>query len=151
MERILSGEFEVTLDETGRINLPRRLRFLENDKVIITKGADPCLWMYIAEDWKNVLKDIVDSTNPYSAKDCDIRRRFIGPAQELEIDKQGRILISSHLREFAGLSKDCLIVGLYDYIEIWEPNRYKAHQVSEDEMKNRSEEFSNRMRGTVEE
>ena len=151
MERILSGEFEVTLDDTGRINLPRRLRFLENDRVIITKGADPCLWLYIAEDWRNVLKDIVVSTNPYSAKDRDIRRRFIGPAQEVEIDKQGRILISSHLREFAGLTKDCLIVGLYDYIEIWEPGRYKSYQISEDEIKNRLEEYSNRIRGSVEE
>jgi len=150
MDRILSGQFEVTIDDTGRINLPRRLRFLENDKVIITKGADPCLWMYIAEDWKDELKKIVELTNPYSAQDRDIRRRFIGPAHETEVDKQGRILISSHLREFAGLSKDCLIVGLYNYIEIWEPNKYKAYQVSEDEIIKRTEDFSGRMKGSIE-
>jgi MraZ protein len=98
-----------------------------------------------------MLKNIVESTNRYSAHDRDILRRFIGPAQELEIDKQGRILIPSHLRDFAGLSKDCLIVGLYDYIEIWEPSRYKTYQLSDDEMKNRTEEFSNKMKGSIEE
>ncbi|MCL2137918.1 MAG: division/cell wall cluster transcriptional repressor MraZ [Treponema sp.] len=148
MERILSGEFDVTLDEAGRISLPRRLReIMEKDKVVLTKGADICLWLFIAEDWKEEVKKIVASTNRYSASDRDIRRRYIGPAHELEIDKQGRILIASPLREFAGLVKDCYVVGQYDYLEIWDNDKYKSCQRNENEMKERSEELSNKLRG----
>jgi MraZ protein len=143
LDRSLSGEYEVTLDEAGRIAIPRHLRLiLEKDQVVLTKGADPCLWLYTADDWKGRLKTIVDTTDPDSARGRDIRRRYIGPAHPLDMDKQGRVLIAPPLREFAGLSRDCMVVGQHSYIEIWDKERYKAYECSQEKYEERSEAFA---------
>ena len=140
---MFGGEFNVTLDDTGRISLPRRLRdVLEKGKVVVTKGINPCLWVYTVEQWKALEKTIVSTTNQFSARDLAFRRRIIGPNQELDIDRQGRILVPPTLRDFAGLSKDCVVLGQYDYIEIWAEDRYKAYlNASEDDFWAGSEEF----------
>jgi MraZ protein len=143
MDKYPSGEYEVTLDEAGRIAIPRYLRLiLEKDHVVLTKGADPCLWLYTAEAWKERLKTIVDTTDPDSARGRDIRRRYIGPAHPLDMDKQGRILIAPPLREFAGLSRECMVVGQHNYIEIWDKERYKAYECSQAKYEERSETFA---------
>jgi len=148
LDRSLSGEYEVTLDEAGRIAIPRYLRtILEKDRVVLTKGADPCLWLYSAEDWKERLKTIVDNTDPDSAYDRDIRRRFIGPAHPLDMDKQGRVLIAPPLREFAGLSRECIVVGQHSYIEIWDKERYKTYECSQEKYEERSEAFAKEKKG----
>jgi MraZ protein len=59
-----------------------------------------------------------------------LRRRIIGSAQEVEIDKAGRIAIPQSLRDFAGLSKDCVILGQLDYMEIWNIDRYRNYTSS---------------------
>ena len=144
---MLSGEYSVTLDDTCRICLPRRLRdVLETDKIILTKGEDRCLWLFTVERWKLQEKTIVDSTNPFSAQGRYITRHFIGPSQELDIDKQGRILIPPALRDFARLSRDCIVLGQYDYIEIWAEDRYKAYlEVSEEDFRTASEDLGARI------
>ena len=144
---MLSGEFSVTLDGTGRIALPRRLRdILEKDKVVLTKGADSCLWLYSAAEWDEQEQLIVSTTNRYSARDRIIWQHFIGPKQELEIDKQGRILIPPTLRDHAGLSKDCIILGQRDYVEIWAEDRYREHlEAGKEDFKAGLEELGNRI------
>ena len=141
-----SGEFDVTLDEAGRINLPRHLRdTLKEDKVVITKGADPCIWLYTVERWMEEENRIVRATNPYSVQGRKLRRHYIGPSLEIDIDKQGRILIPPALRDFAGLSRECKIVGQHDYVEIWDGERYKALQFCDDELQFASEEMGGRI------
>ena len=144
---MFGGEFNVTLDDTGRISLPRRLRdVLGTDKVILTKGEDHCLWLFTPEHWKEKEITIVSSTNPFSAQGRFITRHFIGPKQELDVDRQGRILIPPSLRDFAELSKDCVVLGQYNYIEIWNEDRYKAYlQASEDDFRAASEELGARI------
>jgi len=140
---MFGGEFNATLDDTGRISLPRRLRdALEKSKVVVTKGINLCLWVYTVEQWKALEETIVASTNQFSARDLAFRRRIIGPNQEVDIDRQGRILIPPTLRDYAGLSKDCIVLGQHNCIEIWAEDRYKAYQnESEDDFRAGSEEF----------
>jgi MraZ protein len=144
---MFGGEFSVTLDDTCRLSLPRRLRdVLGTDKVILTKGEDRCLWLFTPEHWKEKELTIVGSTNPFSAQGRYITRHFIGPKQELDVDRQGRILIPPSLRDFAGLVKDCIVLGQYDYIEIWDEGRYKAYlDASEDDFRAASEELGARI------
>jgi MraZ protein len=133
---MLTGEYDVLLDDTGRIALPRKLRdVLGNDKVILTKGSNvSCLWLYGFEQGKEMLNIINEITNPFSERDSDMRR-LLGAAQELDIDRQGRILIPPTLRDFAGIARKCLVLGQFDFIEIWDDERYKAH------CNNRNNEF----------
>jgi MraZ protein len=140
---MLSGEYSVTLDDTGRIALPRSLRdALEKGQVVLTKGADDCLWLYPAEQWEEQKRIIVEATNRYSKQGRILMQHFIGPEKYLDMDKQGRILIPPPLRDHAGLSRDCIILGQFDYVEIWAEDRYRAHlQSSVDDFKAGLEEL----------
>jgi MraZ protein len=130
----LSGEDKVTLDNTGRISLPRSLRdILEKDKVWLSKGSGDCLWLYTPGQWEEMEETILDETNPFDPEDGALRRHFIGSAHPLDIDKQGRIPIKPELREWAGLTKECKVLGQSDHIEIWAADRYKEYEVTNKE------------------
>jgi len=135
--KMFGGEFSVTLDDASRIALPRRIRdLLETDKIVITKGLDTCLWLYPVKEWEKLEKQIVDATSPFDDEDRALWQRLIGPNHEIDIDKQGRILIPPPLRTFAGLNRDCIVLGQYNYIEIWAEGRYQAHlDASEEDFK----------------
>jgi MraZ protein len=134
---MLSGEYSVTLDETGRIVFPRKLRdILDTGKVKVTKGADSCLWLFTLEQWGVFEKTIYSTTDQFSARGRRQRQHFIGGMQPVDIDSHGRILIPPTLRDHAGLSKECIVFGQVDYIEIWDKERYKAYlDASEDDFK----------------
>ena len=140
----LTGEFRVTLDEKGRISLPASLRkILDEKSLFLTESTDNCLWLYPSGEWKEMLKNIMDNTDPFSAKSRHIRRHIIGPSQEVEIDKAGRIPVAQSLRDFAGLLKDCVVLGQVEYIEIWAEEKYRAYkEASNEELIAGSEELS---------
>lgn len=139
---ILTGEFGVTLDDKCRISLPVSLRkALDETDLFLTKGTGKYLWLYPPAKWYKLKDSIMENTNPFSEKDLRLRRRFLGPSVNVEIDKAGRIPISASLREFAGLSKDCVVVGQVDYIEIWSQENFQGSQASEEEVQEASEEF----------
>jgi MraZ protein len=145
----LTGEFRITLDDKNRLSLPARLRSaLANTTLFLTQGMDDCLWLYPSEEWKAMLKTIMDTTNPFSSRSRIIRRRIIGPAQEVEIDKAGRIPVAQSLREFAGLTRDCVVLGQYDYIEIWAEDRFRTYiAANNEEYISGSEELGNLLKG----
>ncbi|MCL2067435.1 MAG: division/cell wall cluster transcriptional repressor MraZ [Treponema sp.] len=148
----LTGEFRVTLDDNNRLSLPARLRnALADSTLFLTRGMDNCLWLYPCEEWKAMQKTIMKTTNPFSAKSRNIRRRVIGPAQVVELDKAGRIPVVQSLKEFAGLSKDCIVLGQSDYIEIWDDEKYKTYLAeSEEEFVTGSEELGDLLKGNRE-
>jgi MraZ protein len=107
---------------------------------MLTKGLDGCLWLYPIEEWDRLKQRIVDSSSVFNSDSRNLRRRLIGPAQEVEIDKAGRIAIPQTLREHADLSRDCIVLGQDEYVEIWNADRYWAYlNGSEDEYQTASE------------
>jgi MraZ protein len=143
LSMILMGDYDVTLDEAGRIAIPRDLRnIVEQGKVVLTRGADPCIWLYTAEKWMERIQEIVKNTDSDTELGREVLRRNIGYARSLDIDKQGRILIPPTLRDFAGLSKDCVVIGQHRYIEIWDKERRAKHECSQDKYLELSEKFA---------
>ena len=69
----------------------------------------------------------MEHTSPFQARSRLIQRRILAPAQEVEIDRLGRISIPQSLREFAHLSRECVILGISKYIEIWNADDYRAY------------------------
>lgn len=140
---LLTGEFNNTLDDKGRVSLPSRLRAgLPGNILVLTQGVDQCLWLFPPEQWKELSRKLMESTSPFQAKSRMIQRRIIAPAQEVEIDKAGRIAIPQSLREFARLSKECTILGIEKYIEIWDDGEYQSYwDAKEEEFKQASEEI----------
>lgn len=120
---MLIGEYEHSLDAKGRIIMPAKFREGIGDKFIVTKGLDGCLFAFSKEEWKKFEEKL--STLPISNKDArNFTRFFFAGAIDCELDKQGRFLISANLREFAGLIKDVVIVGMNSRIEIWSKEKW---------------------------
>lgn len=116
------------MDEKGRIQLPSKLRSnLSGNILIITQSLDRCLWLYTPEEWKNLSSKIMETASPFNTQNRLVLRRLIAPAQEVEFDKSGRISIPQTLREYAGLTKDCTILGINKYMELWDSETYEKY------------------------
>lgn len=112
------GEYGHTIDAKGRIIVPAKFRESLGDNFIITKGLDNCLFVYTNEEWQRFEEKL--KTLPLTNKNArTFTRFFLAGAADVELDKQGRILIPSVLREFASLQKDVVFVGVGSRIEIW--------------------------------
>ena len=118
---MLRGEYQHTLDIKGRVNFPAKIRESLGERFIVTRGLDSCLFVYSGEGWCE-LEDKLRQL-PMS-KSRDIQRFFFASAVEVEPDKQGRILIPQNLRDYAGLEKDIVIIGVSQRAEVWSKERW---------------------------
>ena len=137
---MLIGEYEHSLDAKGRLIMPAKLRDDIGEKFIITKGLDGCLFAFSTTEWEKFEEKL--NTLPISNKDARaFSRFFFAGAMECEIDKQGRFLISSNLREFAELTKDVIIVGMNYRVEIWSKEKWSKcdENISADEIAEKME------------
>ena len=126
--KLLTGEYRNTLDEKGRILFPTRLRAELSDNVLIaTQALDRCLWLFTPEEWKKLSSKIMEAVSPFNPQARLVLRRLIAPAQEIEFDKSGRISIPQSLREYANLSKECVVLGVNKYIELWDFASYQKY------------------------
>ena len=119
----LMGSYSHNMDEKGRMNFPTKLRELLGSGFIVTKGLDECLFVYSSQEWA-ILEEKIKAI-PLS-KGRVLQRFFFSGACELEADKQGRILIPQHLREYAGLEKDVMVIGASNRAEIWDKAKWDS-------------------------
>ena len=110
--------------------MPTKIREDIGEKFIITKGLDGCLFGFSKNEWNNFEEKL--KTLPLTNKNArDFVRFFLSGAIECEIDKQGRFLIASNLREYAELEKEAVITGVGTRIEIWNKDKWKAYNSEE--------------------
>ncbi len=125
------GEYNHTIDAKGRLIIPSKFREILGDAFVVTKGLDGCLFVYDNEEWKRFEEKL--RALPITNKEArQFVRFFLAGATEAEVDKQGRILIPNVLREFAGLTKDVVLVGVGSRIEIWSRERFEDTASFED-------------------
>lgn len=121
------GEYEATVDAKGRFLLPagfkKQLAEGEN-RFVISRGFEKCLTLYPLKSWEPIVTKI-NQLNDFDPKVRAFRRQFLGGATEVEADTAGRLLLPPTLKEFAGLSKDIILVAAVDKIEIWDAGKYK--------------------------
>ena len=118
------GEYHHNIDEKGRLIMPAKFRTNLSDKFVITRGLEKCLYVYTYSDWQKLVEKI--STLPFTKKDArTFIRSFFSGATECELDRQGRTCIASPLIVHAGLTKDCVIIGANDRIEIWDESAWE--------------------------
>ena len=127
---MLIGEYEHSLDAKGRLIMPAKLREDIGEKFIITKGLDGCLFGFSQSEWTNFEEKL--KTLPLTNKNArDFVRFFLSGAIECEIDKHGRFLIASNLREYATMEKEVVIIGVGTRIEIWNRDKWKTYNSDE--------------------
>ena len=117
------GEYNHTIDAKGRLIVPSKFREQLGNTFVITKGLDGCLFVYSNEEWKTIEESF--RNKPLTSKDArKFTRFFFAGACECEVDKQGRILIPSNLREYAGIEKDVVSIGALNRVEIWSKEKW---------------------------
>ncbi|WP_069650154.1 division/cell wall cluster transcriptional repressor MraZ [Caloranaerobacter ferrireducens] len=125
------GEYQHSIDKKGRLIIPAKFREDLGDSFILTKGLDNCLFVYPKSEWK-VLEEKLKSL-PLTRKDARaFVRFFFAGATECELDKQGRILIPSNLRQHCKLVKDAVIIGVSNRVEIWSKEEWILYNEDED-------------------
>lgn len=130
------GEYHHTMDDKGRIIIPSKFRVELGDKFILTRGLENCLFAYPEVAWNQIVEKL--NKLPFTKKDArNFSRFFLSGATVVEFDKQGRINISSPLATYANLSKECVVIGVGDRLEIWD--REKWNQFFEENEDNMSD------------
>lgn len=124
---LFTGSFEHTLDEKGRLVVPLRFRERLGGGFITTIAQpDPCLALYPAEYWN----EIVGRINDAPTKDARYRsyvRYLFAHTEESNVDGNGRLMLPPHLRAWAGLEKDAVLIGSMRRVEVWAKDRYAQH------------------------
>ncbi|MBO6270877.1 MAG: division/cell wall cluster transcriptional repressor MraZ [Clostridium sp.] len=125
------GQYDHTIDAKGRIIIPAKFREQMGDDFVITKGLDHQLFVYAPDEWNLFEAKLraLPISNPQARK---LSRFFLVGASDVTVDKQGRITLPMQLREFAGITKDVLLAGVGNHLEIWNPDRYNELNTYED-------------------
>ena len=124
----LTGEYSATLDEKGRISLPAKIKAaIDCASLVVTRGFDKCLWLFTPEEWEKISSSVMEKASPFNPRHRSDLRHLISPATEVEIDKSGRLSIAQTLREGAGLTKDCVLLGVDKYMELWDAESYEKY------------------------
>ncbi len=118
------GEYNHTIDAKGRLIIPSKFRETLGNEFVITKGLEGCLFAFERYEFDAFIDKLVGASD-LEANVRKIKRFFISGASEVELDKQGRILIPGVLREHAALEKDVVLAGVGGHIEIWDKEKWE--------------------------
>ena len=130
---MLMGEFHHNIDEKSRLIIPSKFRNELGDRVVITKGLDKCLFIYSESEWNKIMQKV--SNLQFTKKNVRaFERSFIGGASLIEFDKQGRINITSPLVHYADITKECVIIGVNERLEIWSKESFDNFMNDNEEM-----------------
>ena len=119
------GEYNHTIDAKGRLIIPSKFREALGDEFVVTKGMDGCLFVFDNSEWQ-AFEAKLRSLPMIDKEARQFTRYFLAGAASLEVDKQGRILLPAVLREFADITKDAVLVGVGNRVEIWSKARWEG-------------------------
>ena len=130
------GEYEHSIDNKGRLIIPSKFReaFKEYDieKCYITRGLDKCLFLFTESEWRSQESKFksISFTRSEARK---FNRLYFSGASQIECDKQGRILIPKYLKDFAGIKRDVMLIGVSNRIEVWSKDVWSEYYNSSKE------------------
>jgi MraZ protein len=135
------GEYAHNLDDKGRLAIPVKFRRELLKGAVVTRGLDNCLFLYTKNEWAKLAEKLANL--PISqANSRAFSRLMLAGAMDVEIDKQGRVVLPEYLRVFAGLKKSAIVAGLYSRVEIWDEEAWKKYKL---QTENQSNEIAERM------
>lgn len=123
---MLIGEYHHSVDEKGRLALPTKFRKDLSAGVVVTRGLDHCLFVYTKQTWDKVAGRLANL--PMNQKNNRaFARLMLAGAMDAQIDGQGRVVLPDYLRTFAGLSKNVVVAGVHDRLEIWDEAEWEKY------------------------
>lgn len=124
---MLLGEYAHNLDTKGRMAIPAKFREKITAGAIITRGLDNCLFLFTAAEWELLAAKLMALPLAQADSRAFVRLMLAG-AMDVPLDNQGRILIPDYLRRYAGLTREVIVTGLYNRIEIWDRETWNRYQ-----------------------
>ena len=126
------GEYHHNVDEKYRLIIPSKFRSELGERFVITKGLDKCLFVYSLEEWNKIVQKVKNLQ--FTKKNVRaFERVFIGGASTIAFDKQGRINITSPLVRYANITKECVIIGVNERLEIWSKEEFEQYMKENEE------------------
>ena len=120
------GTHQPRLDDKGRMILPAKFRERRAPGLVVTRGQERCLYVFPMEEFMRVADDL--RAAPVTSKAVrDYLRVFLSGASDEIPDKQGRVTIPANLREYAGLSRECTVIGAGSRLEVWDTAAWEAY------------------------
>ena len=119
------GRYNHTIDPKGRLSIPSKYREILGDEFVVSKGMDGCLFVFDQPEWQ-AFEEKLRGLPMIDKEARQFTRFFLSGAASVEVDKQGRILLPAVLREFAGITKDTVLVGVGSRVEIWSKDRWEG-------------------------
>ncbi|MFA6081838.1 MAG: division/cell wall cluster transcriptional repressor MraZ [Patescibacteria group bacterium] len=126
------GEHNHNIDDKGRLQIPARFRGAFADGAVVTRGLDGCLFIYTLTEWQKLAEKLDEL--PLTGKDArQFSRLMLAGAVDVELDKQGRVILPGYLRQFAGIKSNVVVAGLMNRLEVWDEAKWKTEQSSLDQ------------------
>ena len=140
------GDFQCKLDGKGRLVFPAAFKKVLNgqgqDRLVLRKDLfESCLVIYPYSEWEQELNRIRSKLNLYNREHSHFLRDFFKGSAELSLDTNGRILIPKRLLDLVGISKDVVLMGIDNKIEIWDLGKYEKQEVDSDELASMAEKI----------
>ncbi len=128
---MLLGTHSPRLDEKGRIFLPAKFRDELAEGVVITRGQERCLYVWPRDEFLRFTEQFRNAPLTNRGARDFLRMLFAGASDET-LDKQGRVTVPATLREYAGLQKECVVVGAMTRVELWDPQAWATYQAEKE-------------------
>ena len=124
------GTHSPRLDDKGRLILPAKFRDQLAEGVVITKGQERCLFVFTAADFG---AKAAAQQAPASKASRDHQRLLFASAFDEVPDRTGRVTVPPGLRTYAGLTRDCVVTGVNDHLEIWDAETWRAYEADREQ------------------
>ena len=122
------GQFDYTLDAKKRLNVPAKFRPSFANGVVLAKALEPCVAIWAPEAFETWTDSFLSNLNPVSSERRKLTRFFAGNSWDVELDSAGRVTLNAPLLAHAGISKEVVVIGNLDHIEVWDRARWQKDQ-----------------------
>ena len=126
------GTYSPRLDDKGRLFLPAKFRDELAGGVVITRGQERCLYVFTRAAFAAKAEEL-QSASLTSRSARDYSRMFFSSASDEVPDKTGRVTVAAPLRQYAGLTKDCVVIGANTRLEIWDAAAWQAYEAEQEQ------------------
>ena len=120
------GTYEHSLDSKGRVILPSRFRAAFEHGGYLTENRDGCLALWTPDEFERQMEEM-QARAASGKSDRNLARMWASHTQQLEVDRQGRIVVPARMRQYAGLDSDVTVAGVIDRVELWDPERWQSN------------------------
>jgi MraZ protein len=122
------GHFEYSLDAKNRLNIPAKFRASFSDGLVLARWLDPCVAIFTPDGFDKFHESFIGDIHPLAPDRRRLTRFFSGGSFDAELDSAGRVTLNAQLLEHAGITRDVVVVGNSDHLEVWDRKRFSEDQ-----------------------